>query len=118
MKVKTYLEWHQHVAGCARCQVIGRCPFATPLAEAHAAAVAAATGSRLVCCVRCQVQEDVGASHLVPLAWLGEGVAYHSYTHVPKCTAKRARKNVLRFIPELTWFHGGAAAGTPEGGNA
>ncbi|MFH8342020.1 hypothetical protein [Streptomyces sp. AM6-12] len=61
VKVKTFAVWAEHVADCTACQLGGRCPAAMPLAEAHAAAVDTATGSKLVNLICCKVQEDVHA---------------------------------------------------------
>lgn len=98
-KVRTYVEWHGHVAGCAWCQFIGRCPVAMPHAEAHAAAVDMATGRQLVTLICCRVQEDVSNRAVTPLRRIGETSAHHSYTHVPKCRARRTAKGVLRIVP-------------------
>ncbi|MEU5498013.1 hypothetical protein [Streptomyces griseofuscus] len=98
-KLSTYLAWWGHLVGCEECQRTGRCAAAEPLAQAHAAAVEAATGSRLVTCIRCQVKEDVSTPHLTPLAWLGDASSYHSYAHIPQCRARRRERGTLRFIP-------------------
>ncbi|MGW4886887.1 helix-turn-helix domain-containing protein [Streptomyces murinus] len=99
VKLSTYLAWWWHLGGCEECQRTGRCAAAEPLAQAHAAAVEAATGSRLVTCIRCQAKEDASTPHLTPLAWLGDASSHHSYAHIPKCRARRSERGTLRLIP-------------------
>ncbi|MFY4722609.1 hypothetical protein [Streptomyces sp. LaBMicrA B280] len=94
-KVKTFCTWAEHIADCDACQLVGRCPAAMPLADAHAAAVKSATGSPLVTLMCCTVQEDdVSNPSVVPLSRIGCGSAHHSYMHVPRCP-----KGALRVVP-------------------
>ncbi|MFZ4236830.1 hypothetical protein ACOZGD_16810 [Streptomyces murinus] len=100
VKVKTFAVWAEHLADCAACQLGDHCPAAMPLAEAHAAAVETATGSKLVNLICCKVQEDVSTPAVAPVTWIGSDSAYHSYVHVPKCRSPRRTKGVVRVVPK------------------